>query len=585
MTVFELVAKLTLDSSEYEKDLKEQAQGGGKLAGAWGKVGSAVKVGAAAIGAATVAVGALTKKSVAAYAEYEQLAGGVKKLYGDASDELMKYANEAYKTSGMSANAYMEQATSFSAALINSLGGDQSKAAKQTDVAMRAISDNFNTFGGDITNVQNAFQGFAKGNFMMLDNLRLGYGGTRSEMQRLIDDANAYAEANGKAADLSIDSFSDIVTAIEYVQEKQGIAGTTAKEAATTIEGSLNMTKAAWDNLIAGLANPDADMGQLIDNLIVAIVGDKEGEGLLNQLIPAVERAVKGIGQFLQAAIPALASKLPSLIRTFLPVLIQSATTLVTSLIQALPAIISALVDILPDLVKTAAASIADAIVTVTPELLSAIWDVLTTITTAISNVDWGGLGRAAFKKLGSGIKSAIPAIKTAVSSAVKYVLRQLGFAGAVAKVKTTFNNIKKAISDKIESAKNKVKGVIDKIKGYFPFSVGKIFSGWIPKIRLSTSKSGDSAETNSSVTQNRFAKAMNQPYMFTKPTVFEQKVAGEAGDEMLYGKSALMRDIREATSGNSVQITNYITVEGSESPEDFAERFVRKMKLDMRAI
>ncbi len=171
MTVFALVAKLTLDSSEYENDLKKQSESGGKLAGVWGKVGGAVKVGAAAIGAASVAVGALTKKSVDAYAEFEQLAGGVKKLYGDAADELMGYANDAYKTAGMSANKYMEQATSFSAALINSLDGDTSKAAKQTDVAMRAISDNFNTFGGDISNVQNAFQGFAKQNYTMLDNL------------------------------------------------------------------------------------------------------------------------------------------------------------------------------------------------------------------------------------------------------------------------------------------------------------------------------------------------------------------------------------------------------------------------------
>ena len=177
MTVFELVAKLTLDSSEYESDLKKQSESGSKLSGAWSKIGGAVKVGAVAIGAASAAVGALTKKSVSAYAEFEQLAGGVKKLYGEtASKELMEYANNAYKTAGMSANQYMEQATSFSAALINSLGGDTSAAAKQTDVAMRAISDNFNTFGGDIGNIQNAFQGFAKQNYTMLDNLKLGYG-------------------------------------------------------------------------------------------------------------------------------------------------------------------------------------------------------------------------------------------------------------------------------------------------------------------------------------------------------------------------------------------------------------------------
>ena len=419
-----------------------------------------------------------------------------------------------------------------------------------------------------------------------LDNLKLGYGGTKSEMERLISDANEYAEANGMAADLSIDSFSDIVTAIDLVQQKQGIAGTTAAEASKTIEGSLNMTKAAWDNLVAGLANPDADMGQLIDNLIVAIVGDKEGEGLLNQLIPAIERAVKGIGQFLQVAIPALASKLPGLITTFLPVLIQSATSLISSLIQALPDIINALLDILPDLVKTAAASLADAIVTVTPELLSSLWNVLQALIKAVADIDWKGVGSAAFKKLGSGIKSSLPSIKQAVSAAVRYVIRQLGFAGAVAKVKSTFNSIKTAISDKIDSAKEKVRGVINTIKGYFPFSVGKVFSGWIPKIKLWTNKSDDSASTDSSVSRKDFAIAMSQPYMFKRPTEF---YAGEAGDEMLYGKTALMSDMREAVTdvvtGSHVEITNYITVEGAESPEDFADRFVRKMKLDMRAI
>lgn len=168
MDLFDLVAKITLDSSEYENELKNTNGGISSFSSGWAKAG---KVAVAAIGAATVAIGALTKSAVQSYAEYEQLAGGVKKLYGDAADELMSYAEQGYKTSGMSANKYMELATSFSAALINSLGGDMSAAAKQTDVAMRAISDNFNTFGGDITNVQNAFQGFAKQNYTMLDNL------------------------------------------------------------------------------------------------------------------------------------------------------------------------------------------------------------------------------------------------------------------------------------------------------------------------------------------------------------------------------------------------------------------------------
>lgn len=168
MDIFDLVASIKLDSSEYEKGVKEAGGGAASFSSAWGKAG---KLAVKAIAATASALGFLAKKSVDSYTQYEQLVGGVNKLYGDAADELMKYAEQGYKTSGMSANKYMELATSFSASLINSLDGDMSAAAKQTDVAMRAISDNFNTFGGDIQNVQNAFQGFAKQNYTMLDNL------------------------------------------------------------------------------------------------------------------------------------------------------------------------------------------------------------------------------------------------------------------------------------------------------------------------------------------------------------------------------------------------------------------------------
>lgn len=588
MTVFELVAKLTLDSSEYESDLKKQSENGGKLAGAWGKVGKAVKVGAVAIGAASAAVGALTKKSIDAYAEFEQLKGGVEKLYGSAADELMGYANEAYKTSGMSANKYMEQATSFSAALINSLDGDVSKAAKQTDVAMRAISDNYNTFGGDINNVTNAFQGFAKGQFNMLDNLRLGYGGTKSEMERLIADANEYAEANGKAADLTIDSFSDIVTAIELVQEKQGIAGTTSKEAATTLEGSLNMTKAAWENLVTSFADPDADIGQAMDNLITAIVGDKDGEGLLNNIIPAIERAVEGIGKFIEAAVPALAEKLPSLIQTFLPVIVNSIVTLITSLIQALPDILTALVDMLPDLVQTALTALIDAIVTVTPQLLSAIWQMLKTAVTAFTKIDWIGLGIKAFNKVKDGIEKIKPVIERVVHTLVSKILDYLGFTGLREKVASAFESAKAAITEKLEAAKSIVSGWIQTIKGMFPFNIGKLFSGSVSLPSIKVNKNGNKASTSMATRQENFAKAMNQPYMFTRPTIFDQKVAGEAGDEILYGRNALMNDIEEATSKsrggviNNFYINNY--VDGAESPEQYADRFLGAIQMKLRA-
>ena len=282
----------------------------------------------AAVGSAALAFGGM---ALSAYSNYEQLSGGVAKLYG-SGQTLIAYAQEqgravsevrdeynrlnpavalmsqnaskAWQTAGMSANQYMEQATSFSAVLINSLGGDTVKAAEQTDVAMRAMSDNVNTFGSNMQDVQNAFQGFSRQNYSMLDNLKLGYGGTKAEMQRLIDDANAYAAANGRAADLSIDSFSDIVTAIELVQEKQGIAGTTAREGATTIEGAINEVKGAWENLVAGIGSPDADMTGLINDLMTAL-GD-----VATNVAPAVQRIGKGIVEALPGALSGVQEKL-----------------------------------------------------------------------------------------------------------------------------------------------------------------------------------------------------------------------------------------------------------------------------------
>lgn len=375
--VYELLSKLSLDKSEYDKGLNnaelDAHSSGGKIGEAFTKMG---KVTAAAFTAASAAVVAMTTASVMNYAETEQLVGGVKKLYGNMGLSLEEYANSvgksvdevkgdwqnmedaqnlvlensknAYKTAGMSANQYMETATSFSAALINSLGGDTVKAAEQTDVAMRAISDNVNTFGTDMESVTNAFQGFAKQNYTMLDNLKLGYGGTKEEMERLIADANEYAAANGQAADLTIDSFSDIVTAIELVQEKQNIAGTTAREASTTIEGSLNMVKGAWANLVAGFADPDADIGQLVQNVFDSVVGttDEAGNhinGFLDNLVPAIERALKGFGTAVSGLAPLIGETLPGLIEGLLPTLLTSAVQLFAGLIAALPSLFASL--------------------------------------------------------------------------------------------------------------------------------------------------------------------------------------------------------------------------------------------------
>mgnify|MGYP004603123315 CR=1 FL=1 len=339
MDLLDLMVKIGVD----DQASSAIADIGGKVSGV---LGGAAKVAAAGVAAAAAGVGALTKASLDGYASYEQNVGGIQKLFGNMGQSLEEYAamtgqtteqaaakwqalenaqgkmlrqaKNAYATAGMSANQYMEQVTSFSAALINSLGGDTEKAATQAQKAMVAMADNVNTFGTDMQDVQNAYQGFAKQNYTMLDNLKLGYGGTQSEMKRLIDDANAYAKSIGQAGDLSIDSFSDIVEAIDLVQQKQNIAGTTSREAATTIEGSVNMMKAAWENWLTALGTSD-DLGEVTDDLVYSI------EAVASNVIPMISNIISAlIGE-----IPGLVATVgPELASALLDIVDSSADTL-----------------------------------------------------------------------------------------------------------------------------------------------------------------------------------------------------------------------------------------------------------------
>ena len=337
MDVFDLVAKIRLDSSEYE-------QGVGKAKGTFSTLASGVKtglatvtkVGAAAVTAGAAGVAALTKMGVEGYAQYEQLAGGVETLFKDSQGSVMKYAENAYKTAGLSANQYMETVTSFSASLIQSLDGDTAKAAEVGNMAITDMSDNANKMGTSMEMIQNAYNGFAKGNFTMLDNLKLGYGGTKEEMQRLLKDAQ---KISGIKYDIS--SFSDVTEAIHVMQEEMGIAGTTAREAATTIEGSIGMMKGAWQNLVVGMADENANMEVLINNFVESTATAAQN------LLPRIEQTLIGIGQLITALAPVIAKALPQLVAAVLPALLQAAVSLVTALVQgiitALPAVYDAL--------------------------------------------------------------------------------------------------------------------------------------------------------------------------------------------------------------------------------------------------
>ena len=361
MDLFNLKAILKLDDSDYKSGLSSAASLAGKAGGAIGNgLATAAKIGTAALTATTAAVTAVGTAAIKSYANYEQLAGGVEKLYGTAADKIKEYADQAYKTSGMSANQYMETATSFSAALIKSLDGDVNKAADLTDVAMRAISDNVNVFGSDMQSVQSAFQGFAKENYTMLDNLKLGYGGTKEGMEQLIADANEYRASIGQSADLTIDSFADIVQAVQSVQEAQNIAGTTNKEAMTTIEGSANATKAAWQNVITAIGRGEG-LTEAFDGLISAVFGNESGGGLLNNIIPRIQTVMEGVGQFVATAGPYISEKLPELVNSVVPTLINAGMNLLSALGQGFMDYLPSLLFTVGDIVETVLQALVDA--------------------------------------------------------------------------------------------------------------------------------------------------------------------------------------------------------------------------------
>ena len=310
MNLLDLAVKITCD---------DQASGEvDKIGdGIKNKLGAAAKAGvaaAAAVGTATIAIG---KTALDAYANYEQLVGGIDTLFKSSSAKMQQYAANAYQTAGVSANRYMEISTSFAAALISSLGGNTEAAADMANTAITDMSDNANKMGTSLETVQEAYMSLSRGNYEMLDSLKLGYGGTKSELERLLSDAEKFSAAQGKVRDFSVDSYSDIVEAIHIVQDEMGITGTTAEEAATTIDGSVNMAKAAWDNWLAGLGNEDADMEGLTSQLVesVAVAGEN--------IIPRVGQIMVSIGQTVAAYAPGVGLYLRNALINVLPEAVQ----------------------------------------------------------------------------------------------------------------------------------------------------------------------------------------------------------------------------------------------------------------------
>ena len=315
---------------------------------------------------------ALIGGAVEGHGEYEQLAGGVETLFKDSAQTVQDYANTAYKTAGLSANKYMETVTSFSASLLQSMGNDTDAAAEKANLAITDMSDNANKMGTDMQSIQNAYQGFAKQNYTMLDNLKLGYGGTKEEMQRLIDDANALNAAQGNYTNYTIESYADIVDAIHTVQTEMGITGTTAKEASTTVEGSINSMKSAWANFVVGLGNDNADIADLSAQLIESVGTVAEN------VLPVIETVLTNIADTVKEQGPEMITKFVAYAIDKLPEVIALGLQMVLALVKGLAQNLPQLVQGTLNMIDTIAGALYDAlpdIIEVGKNIVKGLWE------------------------------------------------------------------------------------------------------------------------------------------------------------------------------------------------------------------
>lgn len=389
MELFKLFGTIAVDNSSAVKGMNNTAdtaqktgesmaqsteKAEGRMSGAFSKIGQGAiaigKVIASGVAVGTVAVAGLAKSALDSYADYEQLVGGVETLFKDGASKVKQYASQAFSSAGLSANEYMETVTSFSASLIQSLNGDTVKASEVANQAIIDMADNANKMGSSIESIQNAYQGFAKQNYTMLDNLKLGYGGTKEEMARLIKDASKMKKVQkelGITVDESSMSFANIVNAISVMQKSMGIANATADEAKFTISGSVSAMKASWKNLITGIADDNQDFDALINNFV-----ESAGTAIEN-IMPRLEVILNGIGKMVTKLAPIIAQKLPQVLADLLPSLIKGATALIKGFVSVLPQLLAVIIEQIPFIVT----EIGQALIDVFPVLLETIQDLL----------------------------------------------------------------------------------------------------------------------------------------------------------------------------------------------------------------
>lgn len=581
MDVLNLRGVLTLDKSEYDRGLDTAEQGARSFGGRFSK---ATKVGAAAAAALGVAAGYAGKKIV----------DGAKQVaeYGDKVDKMSQKI-------GISAESYQKwnYVMSLSDVNIDSLKMGMKTLSQQAE----KNSDAFQKLGISQEEVQSLNQE------QLFERTIKGLSDMEAGTERTALASQLLGRAGADMAPL-LNQGSDAIEEQMEIAEKYGMVmpDATVKASAAFQDSmtTMQMTAEGLKNRLLGEFLPS--MTQVTDGIAKLFTGDMSGlddvidgiEGFIGKIGKMAPKVLSAGGKLVMELLKGLIKKLPDLISAggqMLGKLLEGLQKALSGAGGTIGNIISALVQFVttnaPMMIQAAmslALALAQGLVQAIPTIIESIPKIITGIVQAFKSFNWSGLGKTVLSLLANGVRAAGGLLKSAVTkpiSAVKTAISN-GFKAAKEKAVEWMQKLKDGVKKKIDAAKDAVKKVVDKIKNFFPISVGKIFSGWIPKISLKANKKGDSASTSSSVRHEKFAKAMNQPYMFTRPTIFNQDIAGEAGDEMLYGKKSLMDDITNAMQkggGKSVSITNYITIDGAENPETYMQRFVRSMEEQMR--
>lgn len=405
LDIFKLFGKIIIEDEEAHGKLGKIGESASNLAGKIGKVATAVGTATvAAVGAASTAVASITKSAIENYAEYEQLAGGAKLMFGNAYGFIADKAKNAYSTVQMSQTEYLQQVNGFAVGLKTALGGNEQAAAELADRIITAEADIVAATGNSQEAVQNAFNGIMKNNFSMLDNLGLGINATKEGMQEVIEKTNAWNASQGRATAYQIDNIADCQSALLDYIEMQGMSGYASREASETITGSISMMKSAWSNLVTGIADDNANMSDLINNFVDTIVGDENGKGgVINNILPKIEQSLEGIGILVDRMIPIIVAKVPEIVNKWLPKLLESGVSMVKTILNGMlqssenmeigatstvATFINGILDNLPDIIVSAAILIgrfAAGLIQALPEILAKIPEIIVEIAKAFS--------------------------------------------------------------------------------------------------------------------------------------------------------------------------------------------------------